>query len=115
MSRRDLTLAVHTAGIGLLAAATAGLGVFGRGAGHVASATSIRGERFDYVTDGIYAYNPLRVVAEGIGWDVVTLFGVAPALLLVSWFCWSPGSSLAARFADEWLPPGCWVMLSTST
>lgn len=86
MSSRDLTLAVHTAGVGLLAAVTAGIGVFGRGAGQVSSATSIRGEHFDYVTDGIYAYNPLRVVAEGIGWDVVTLFGVAPALLVVSWF-----------------------------
>ncbi len=86
MSRRDLTLALHTAGVGLLAGVTAALGVFGRGSGRVASTTSIRGEHFAYVTDGIYAYNPVRVVAEGIGWDVVTLFGVAPALLVVSWF-----------------------------
>lgn len=85
MSRRDITLAAHTAAIAVLAGLTAALGVFGRGGGQIASATSIRGERFDYVTDGIYAYNPVRVVAEGIGWDVVTLFGVAPALLVVSW------------------------------
>ena len=86
MSRRDLSLAAHTAAIAVLAGITAGLGVFGRGGGRIASATSIRGEQFEYVTDGIYAYNPVRVVAEGIGWDVVTAFGVAPALLLVSWF-----------------------------
>jgi hypothetical protein len=86
MSRRDRSLAAHTAAVAMLAGVISGLGVFGRGAGLVASATSIRGERFDYVTDGIYAFNPVRVVAEGIGWDVVTLFGVAPALLVVSWF-----------------------------
>jgi len=86
MTRRDLSLAAHTVVIALLAGVTAGLGVFGRGGGQVASATSIRGEHFDYVTEGIYAYNPVRVVAEGIGWDVVTLFAVAPALLVVSWF-----------------------------
>lgn len=69
--------------IALMAAITAGFGVFMRGSGSTSSATSIRGEQFTYVTDGVYAFNPQRVVAEGVGWDWVTLL-VAVPLLLVS-------------------------------
>ena len=32
-------------------------------------------------TDGLYAYNALRLVAEGVGWDVFTLIVIVPALL----------------------------------
>jgi hypothetical protein len=35
-------------------------------------------------TSGVYAYNAQRVVAEGVGWDVVTLFLAVPALLLAA-------------------------------
>lgn len=70
--------------IALVAGATAAIGVFGRGDGTTASATSIRGERFDYATTGVYAFNPERVVAEGVGWDVVTLLFAVPALLVVA-------------------------------
>ena len=68
--------------LALAAGATAAVGVFGRGSGATAAAVSIRGEAFEYATDGIYAFNPERVVAEGVGWDVVTLLFAAPALLL---------------------------------
>ncbi|MHB1341875.1 MAG: hypothetical protein ACYC77_03495 [Coriobacteriia bacterium] len=61
---------------------TAGIGAFVRGDGSTDTAVSIRGEEFTYVTTGVYAYNPDRVVAEGVGWDYVTLFGAVPALLV---------------------------------
>ena len=41
--------------------------MFGRGGGQIASATSIRGERFDYVTVGIYAYNGPEFVESLLG------------------------------------------------
>lgn len=68
--------------ISLVAGAASAAGVFLRGSGETSTATSIRGEQFEFATDGIYAYNPERVVAEGVGWDAVTLFVVVPALLL---------------------------------
>lgn len=68
--------------VALLAAAAAAAGVCLRGDGSTARAVSIRGEPFEYVTTGVYAYNPVRVVAEGVGWDYVTLLLAAPALLL---------------------------------
>jgi hypothetical protein len=68
--------------IALVAALAAASGVFLRGSGATSSATSIRGEQFTYVTDGVYAFNPQRVVAEGVGWDWVTLLFAVPALLL---------------------------------
>ena len=68
--------------IALVAGVAAATGIFGRGSGETASAVSIRGEAFEYVTDGVYAYNAERIVAEGVGWDIVTLFLAVPALLL---------------------------------
>lgn len=68
--------------IALVAGGASAAGVFLRGNGETASAVSIRGEEYEYVTNGIYAYNAERVVAEGVGWDAVTLFVVVPALLL---------------------------------
>jgi len=68
--------------IALGAGGTAANGVFARGSGATEQATSIRGEEFEYVTDGVYAYNAERVVAEGVGWDALTLFAAAPALLI---------------------------------
>lgn len=68
--------------IALIAAGASAAGVFLRGDGEISSAVSIRGEEYEYVTDGVYAYNAERIVAEGVGWDAVTLFVVVPALLL---------------------------------
>ena len=41
--------------------------------------TTLRGESIDAVTGGIYAWNALPVVSEGIGWDLVTLLLVVPS------------------------------------
>lgn len=68
--------------VALTAGAASAVGVFARGSGETAHATSIRGEEFDYAIDGVYAYNAERVVAEGVGWDALTLFVAVPALLI---------------------------------
>lgn len=82
MSATNKRIALLCLVIALLAGATAAAGVFLRGDGTTASAVSIRGEQYDYVTTGVYAYNAERVVAEGVGWDFVTLLLAVPALLL---------------------------------
>ncbi len=84
--------------VALLAGAAAAVGVFARGTGATAEATSIRGERFEYATDGVYAYNAERVVAEGVGWDAATLVLAAPALL-ISAVAIARGSLRARLFA----------------
>mgnify|MGYP006353220049 CR=1 FL=1 len=60
-------LAAYCGFVGLLAATAAAIGVFARGSGASAPATSIRGEAYRYATDGVYAFNAVRVVAEGVG------------------------------------------------
>jgi hypothetical protein len=77
-------MAFFVLAVSLLAGAASGLGVFARGTGTTASTVSIRGEAYDYVTTGVYAYNAQRVVAEGIGWDIFTLFIAVPALLIAT-------------------------------
>ena len=76
-----IRMALLCVAVALLAGAASGVGVFMRGDGSTAEAVSIRGERFEWVTTGVYAYNPERLVAEGVGWDVFTLFVAVPALL----------------------------------
>jgi hypothetical protein len=71
--------------VAILAGTAAAIGVLARG-GETAIVTSVRGETYEMVTTGVYAYNAERVVAEGVGWDVVTLLLVAPALLVAAWF-----------------------------
>ncbi len=84
--------------VALTAGIAAAIGVFARGSGQTAHATSIRGEEFDYAIDGVYAYNAERVVAEGVGWDALTLFFAAPALLIAVPFV-ARGSLRARLFA----------------
>jgi hypothetical protein len=52
-----------------------------RGDGSFEPVTSVRGEQYEMATTGVYAYNAVRVVAEGIGWDIFTLLFAVPALL----------------------------------
>ncbi len=73
----DRMMAAACLAVALLAGAAAAVGVFARGTGATAEATSIRGERFEYATDGVYAYNAERVVAEGVGWDAATAVAIA--------------------------------------
>lgn len=79
-------LAAYCGFIGLLAATASAIGVFARGSGASAPAISIRGEAYRYATDGVYAYNAVRVVAEGVGWDAVTLFFAVPVLVVAAVF-----------------------------
>lgn len=94
-ARRHVALAAACATLACAVAVTAAIGVFGRGDGGSVETVSIRGERYAYVTDGIYKYNPERVVAEGVGWDLLTLCVAAPMLLVLT--PWVARGSLRAR------------------
>ncbi len=74
-------LAALCLAIALAAGAASAAGVFLRGDGASADAVSIRGERYQVATGGVYRWNALRIVAEGLGWDIVTLFAAVPAML----------------------------------
>jgi hypothetical protein len=88
-------IAVLCAAAALLAAAASAAGLLFRGGETTKEVVSVRGEEYEMVTDGVYAYNALRVVAEGIGWDAVSLFLAAPALLAAAFFIYR--GSLRAR------------------
>jgi hypothetical protein len=77
-------IALFTGAIAIAAGIAAGAGVLLRGTGAFDSVTSVRGETYEMATDGVYAFNAMRVVAEGIGWDVFTLAVAVPALLITS-------------------------------
>ena len=84
--------------VGILAAIASALGVILRGDGGWQTVTSARGGTYQMVTNGIYAWNAQRVVAEGIGWDLVTLVLAVPALLAtLPWL--AKGSFRARLFA----------------
>jgi hypothetical protein len=68
--------------IAILAGVAAAMGVFARGDGAFVSVTSVHGESYDMATTGVYANNALALVAEGVGWDVFTLFVAVPALVV---------------------------------
>lgn len=90
-------LAGYSVIVALLAGTAAAIGITQRGSGATAEATSILGERYSYAIDGVYAHNAVRVVAEGVGWDAVTLFLAVPALLVAAVFV--ARGSLRARLA----------------
>ena len=69
------------AAVALMAGVAAAAGVFLRGSGALETVTSPRGETYEMATDGVYAFNAMRLVAEGVGWDVFTLIVIVPALL----------------------------------
>ena len=83
---RDRLLAGYCTVVAALAATAAYIGITARGSGATADATSVLGEHYTYVTDGVYANNAVRVVAEGVGWDAVTLFFAVPAMLVAAYF-----------------------------
>ena len=82
--RTNRLIALFTCAIAIAAGIAAGAGVFLRGSGATTSVLSVRGETYEMATDGVYAFNAVRVVAEGIGWDVFTLAVAVPALLITS-------------------------------
>ncbi len=94
---RSRLMAGYCLVVASLAATAANIGMTERGTGATADAVSILGEHYSYVTDGVYANNAVRVVAEGVGWDAVTLFFAVPAMLVAAFFV--DRGSLRARLA----------------
>jgi hypothetical protein len=82
--RTNRLTALFTSAIAIMAGIAAGAGVLLRGSGATSTVVSVRGETYEMATDGVYAFNAMRVVAEGIGWDVFTLVVAVPALLITS-------------------------------
>ncbi len=82
----DGTMARTVALLGGLAAVLAGVasaaGVLLRGDLATTDFVTVRGEVVPVVTDGIYRFNAEGLVAEGIGWDIVTLLVAVPATLV---------------------------------
>lgn len=70
------------AAVAALGAVASGAGVFLRGDLATVPFTTVRGELVDSLAGGVYRFNGLQIASEGVGWDVVTLFLVVPALLL---------------------------------
>jgi hypothetical protein len=83
---RQRAMAGGLAVLAVLVATVSAIGVLARGDGTTEAVVSVRGEAYDLVTTGIYANNAERLVAEGIGWDLVTLLLVVPAMLATAWF-----------------------------
>ena len=53
--------------LGVAVGVVSAIGVFGRGDGTTESVVSVRGEPFEMVISGVYAFNPQRLVAEAPG------------------------------------------------
>jgi hypothetical protein len=79
------TLTLLTLLIALLALLAAGTGVFYQGEGTNYTFTSLRGEAITIYGHGIYRYDPLMMVAQGIPQDMVTLLIGIPLLLVGLW------------------------------
>jgi hypothetical protein len=74
-----------TALVGLtggLAAIASGAGVFLRGDLATREFVTARGDTVELLVGGVYRYNGLQIASEGVGWDLVTLCLVVPALAL---------------------------------
>lgn len=78
---------VRMAGLCLIVALMVGtaavIGVFFRGEGTPTTIVSPRGEEYAMISAGVYRYNSQRMVSEGAGWDIFTLFFAVPAMLAV--------------------------------
>lgn len=84
-----------SAAVATMAGLAAAAGIFLRGTGAFEVVTSSRGETYQMATDGVYAFNAMRVVAEGIGWDIFTLAVAVPALLVAA--AWVARGSFRGR------------------
>ncbi|MBX2998496.1 MAG: hypothetical protein KF893_08315 [Caldilineaceae bacterium] len=81
-NNRYTKIAMLCALVTVLAAVAAAVGIFFRGNGAAVEVTSVRGESYLVITEGIYRFNSQRMVAEGVGWDIFTLFMAVPAMLI---------------------------------
>jgi hypothetical protein len=96
-TRRSVWLTALVAVVGGLAAVASGAGVFLRGDLATRTFTTVRGDEVQVLIGGIYRFNGVNVASEGVGWDLVTLFLVVPALALALPFLWK--GSLRATLA----------------
>jgi hypothetical protein len=80
--------------VATLAALSSAAGILLRGDLATVLFVTVRGEPVDVVMDGIYRYNAEAIVAEGVGWDIVTLLVVVPATFVMLAWLW--GGSLRA-------------------
>jgi len=92
-----ITVAFLTVTAGLVAVASAA-GVFLRGDLATRPFTTVRGDVVDSLVSGTYRFNGKAIAAEGVGWDIVTLFLVVPALIVILPAVWH-GSLRASLFA----------------
>ena len=67
---------------GILAAVASAAGILLRGDLETRVFTTLRGDAVEYLTDGAYRFNGINMASEGIGWDLVTLLVIVPALAL---------------------------------
>lgn len=67
---------------GVLAGISSAAGIFLRGDLATRTFTTVRGDVVETLTGGIYRFNGESIAAEGVGWDLVTLVAVVPALFL---------------------------------
>jgi hypothetical protein len=88
----DRSIARFVVLLGGIAAVLAGIasaaGVLLRGDLTTTEIVTPRGEVVQLVTEGIYRFNAEGIVAEGIGWDIVTLLVVVPATLVTLALVW---------------------------
>lgn len=84
MTARARPIAALVALVAMLAGIASLCGILLRGDLATFPWTTLRGEAIEVVGDGIYAWNALPVVAEGVGWDIVTLVLVVPGALLAA-------------------------------
>jgi hypothetical protein len=81
--KSDSKIAVICLILTLLVMVTAIIGVFFRGEMIAVEVQSVRGETYRMITNGIYRFNSERMVAEGVGWNIFTLFIACPAMLVL--------------------------------
>lgn len=77
-------IGLYCATVAALAGIAAAVGIIMRGDGTTAVVTSPRGGEYEIATNGMYALNAQRVIAEGIGWDVFTLLVAVPVTLIAA-------------------------------
>jgi hypothetical protein len=94
----DRGLAAYCSTLAVAVGGVASVGVFLRGGDETQLATSARGEQFEMVTAGVYSFNGVQIVAEGVAWDIFTLVATVPALLLSAY--WLSRGSFRARLAS---------------
>lgn len=102
----DRTMARVVVVLGIIAATLAGVasaaGVLLRGDLATEEFVTVRGEVVEVVTEGVYRYNSEAIVAEGIGWDLVTLLLIVPATFIALGLLWR-GSLRAALVSAGFL------------